>query len=138
MSGNYSKSEKAALWKGMAISLAVAVVVIACIAFAPGIKSAYNNWRHDVQVADDNTNYETLKEVENTCRAYIASYEADKITYETNKNLDSEEAKALASSAKTRANRTAATYNTYYLQNNYVWKNNIPADIKAELPYIED
>ena len=48
-----------------------------------------------------------------------------------------EEAQELARSAKTRANRTAATYNTYYLQNNYVWGDNVPADIKHELPYLE-
>ena len=136
MSNNHNEVEKAAFWKGAAFCV-VAAVIVACFVFAPGIKSAYNSWKYDIQVADDNSNYETLKEVEDTCRAYIASYEADSITYETNKNLDSEEAQLLASSAKTRANRTAATYNTYYLQNNYVWKNNIPADIKTKLPYLE-
>ena len=121
----------------LTVVLAVAVVVM-LIVFAPNIRANINNWKHDIQKADDATDYETLKKVEDTCRAYIASYEADKITYDTNKMLDSIQAQELANSAKTRANRTAATYNTYYLQNSYVWKDNIPSDIKAELPYITD
>lgn len=133
----YTREEKEALWKSLAIGLVIAIIVILAIVFAPNIRTGINNWRHDIQKADDATDYETLKKVEDTCRAYIASYEADKITYDTNKMLESEEAQALASSAKTRANRTAATYNTYYLQNSYVWKDNIPSDIKAELPYLE-
>ena len=34
------------------------------------------------QKIDDATNYETIKKVEDTCRAMIASYESDKLTYE--------------------------------------------------------
>ena len=86
---------------------------------------------------DIKTDYKKQKEIEDTLRSYIASYEADKITYETNKDIDSEAAQELAIAAKTRANRTAATYNQYYLKNSYVWKDNIPEDINEELPYIE-
>lgn len=32
-----------------------------------------------------------------------------------------------------RANRTAATYNEYILKNSYVWKGNVPDDIRAQL-----
>lgn len=117
--------------------LGLAVLILLVVA-APSIKKTYNNWKYNLEKVDENTDYETLKDVEDTCRAYIASYEADKITYETNKMLDSIEAQELANAAKTRANRTAATYNAYYLKNSYVWKNNIPSDIKAELPYITD
>ena len=49
---------------------------------SPSIRELVNGVKHDVQKADDRTNYETLKKVEDTCRAMIASYEADKLTYE--------------------------------------------------------
>lgn len=133
----YSKQERSALWKAIAISLLVAMVVICGIAFAPGIRGAINSWKHDIQEADDATSYETRKKVEDTLRAYIASYEADKVTYETLKNETDEVSIETARSAKIRANRTAATYNSYYLENNYVWKDNVPPDIKHELPILE-
>ena len=44
--------------------------------------ATWNNWFHVVQEVDDKTNYETLKRVEDTCRAMIASYESDVLTYE--------------------------------------------------------
>lgn len=114
----------------------VAVVVLLFLVLTPTGRSALNRWDAALRRTDVNTSYEEQKEIENTLRSYIASYEADKITYDTNKNLDSVEAQNLAMAAKTRANRTAATYNQYYLKNSYVWKDNIPSDIVAELSYI--
>ena len=134
---SHSTSERKTLWISLIAGMIISGIVIILILAAPNIKASYNNWKYSIQKADDITDYETLKKVEDTCRSYITSYEADKITYETNKNLDSEEARTLANAARTRANRTAAVYNTYYLQNSYVWKDNIPADIKAELQYLE-
>ena len=115
----------------------IAIAVVLGFFIAPSIQKTFNKMEYELEKVDEETDYETLKTVEDTCRAYIASYEADKITYDTNKMLDSLQAMELANAAKTRANRTAAVYNTYYLQNSYVWKDNVPADIKAELPYIE-
>lgn len=132
-----SKQNSSSTWKYVAIGLVIIFAVVMIVVLAPEIRAGFNKIEYDIQKADDATNYETLKKVEDTCRAYISSYEADKITYQTNVNLESEQAQELAMSAKTRANRTAATYNSYYLQNNYVWKDNVPADIKRELPYIE-
>lgn len=114
----------------------VAVAVLLFLVLTPTGRSALNKWDAALRRTDVNTSYEEQKEIENTLRSYIASYEADKITYDTNKNLDSVEAQNLATAAKTRANRTAATYNQYYLKNSYVWKDNIPSDIVAELSYI--
>ena len=102
----------------------------------PSGKTAWNNWFHDVQKADDATNYETLKKVEDTCRAMIASYNADKLTYEQYKDSDNEEKQSWAEQAKMRANKTASTYNNYILENEYVWKDNIPSDICRTLEYI--
>ncbi|MBR5780419.1 MAG: hypothetical protein IKY27_00350 [Bacteroidales bacterium] len=86
---------------------------------------------------DDSTRYETKKKVEDTCRAMIASYESDKLTYEQYKDSDNEEKQSWAEQAKMRANKTASTYNNYILENSYVWSGNIPTDIKNELWYIE-
>ena len=127
--------------KGGCLILVVGVVLTIILIGLPIFFSAtptgvalWNSWFHKVQEADDLTNYNTLKKVEDTCRAMISSYEADRLTYEQYNNTDNQE---WADQAKMRANKTAATYNNYLLENKYVWKNNIPADIKAELPYLE-
>ena len=86
---------------------------------------------------DDATNYETLKKVEDTCRSMIASYESDRLTYEQYRDSDNEEKQSWAEQAKMRANKTAATYNNYILENSFVWAGNIPADIADELSFIE-
>lgn len=103
----------------------------------PSGVSAWNNWFGTVQKADDNTNYETLKRVEDTCRSMISSYNSDKLTYEQYKDSDDEEKQNWAEQAKMRANKTASAYNNYILKNDYIWQNNIPADIYRELPYID-
>ena len=103
----------------------------------PSGKAMWNDWFYDVQKADDETNYETIKKVEDTCRAMIASYEADKLTYEQYKNSEKEDEQSWASQAKMRANQTASNYNNYILQNTHVWKDNISSDIKMALPILE-
>ena len=80
--------------------------------------------------------YDTIKRVEDTCRAMIATYEADRLMYEQYKDSDDEEEQDWAAQAKMRANRTASTYNNYILENEYVWKDNVPNDIYMELPYL--
>lgn len=132
-----SNLEKKSLVHGMIATACIIIVAIVIIVFAPDIRRGINNWRHGIQKADDATDYETLKKVEDTCRAYIASYEADKVTYETMKDATDEVSIETARSAKIRANRTATTYNNYYLKNSYVWRDNVPTDIKTQLPIIE-
>lgn len=102
----------------------------------PTGKRLWNNWFHNIQVADDETNYETIKEVENTCRAMISSYNSDKLVYEQYKDSSVAEERSWANNAKIRANQTASTYNNYILKNKYVWKNNVPADIYMSLAYL--
>lgn len=118
----------------------VVVLLICCFVFFnfnPKGVELWNNWFHEVKVADDNTNYYTKKEVEDSCRAMISSYEADKLTYLQYKDSDNEEKQSWAEQAKMRANKTASTYNNYVLKNGYVWQNNVPSDIKIELEYLE-
>lgn len=86
---------------------------------------------------DDATSYEKKKKVEDTCRAMIASYESDQLTYEQYKDSDNEEKQSWAEQAKMRANKTASTYNNYILENSFVWAGNVPKDIKSQLAYLK-
>lgn len=121
------------------ISVFSVIAIGLCLFFGatPSGKAVWNNWFHAVQKADDATNYETRKKVEDTCRSMIASYNSDKLTYEQYKDSDNEEKQSWAEQAKMRANKTATSYNEYILENSYVWKDNIPSDIDYKLPLIE-
>ena len=120
-----------------------AIVVLTCMAVAVvmflttmGVK-LIKSWGHDLQVAANETDYDTKKKVEDTARSMIASYKSDVITYETYINSDNEEEQSWAKQAKIRANTTAISYNEYYLKNSYVWKENIPEDICYTLEQVE-
>lgn len=102
----------------------------------PTGKAVWNDWFYDVQKADDATDYDTRKKVEDTCRAMIASYNSDKLTYEQYKDSENEEKQSWAEQARMRANKTASTYNNYILKNKYVWQGNVPSDIRSSLEYI--
>lgn len=120
------------------IVLAFAIVVMGFLSgCTPMGRAGWNSYCGAVQKADDATNYHTKKEVEDTCRSMVASYEADRLTYEQYKNSDNEEKQGWAEQAKMRANKTAATYNNFILENSYVWSGNVPDDIRRELPYLE-
>ena len=121
------------------ISIFSVIAIGLCLFFGatPSGKAVWNNWFHAVQKADDATNYETRKKVEDTCRSMIASYNSDKLTYEQYKDSDNEEKQSWAEQAKLRANKTATSYNDYILKNSYVWEDNIPSDIDYKLPLIE-
>lgn len=122
---------------GIVVLVVVLVVLPIFFGATPMGKAMWNNWFHAVQKADDATNYETLKKVEDTCRSMIASYNSDKLTYEQYKDSDNEEKQSWAEQAKMRANKTASTYNNYILENEYIWKDNIPSDIYYRLEYID-
>ena len=122
----------------------VLVAIVVCIFlivigynFVPGVREAINKNQTAVQVVDDQTRYETLKKVEDTCRAMISSYESDVLTWKQYKDSESEVERTWAAQAKMRANKTASSYNNYILQNNFVWKDNIPEDIRSTLDVIE-
>ncbi len=127
--------------KGSAILWGIILVLLIglCVFFGatPAGRATWNNWFHEVQKADDATNYETRKKVEDTCRAMIASYQADKLTYEQYKYSDNEEKQSWAEQAKMRANKTVASYNEYIRKNSYIWEGNVPADIDYQLQIIE-
>lgn len=116
----------------------VLIVVIIFFAGTPTGRAIVNNWRFSLQKVDDVTLYEKRKEVEDACRAMMASYNADKLTYEQYRCSDNPEKQSWAEQAKMRANKTASSYNEYVLKNSFVWKDNVPADIYGKLEYITD
>lgn len=121
-------------------SIAAAIILAGLVCFFaanPLGVMAWNSWFGLVQRADDATNYYTQKKVEDTCRAMVASYEADRLTYEQYKDSPDDEKRSWAEQAKMRANKTAASYNHYILENAFVWSGNVPADIDSELLYLE-
>ena len=123
--------------RAILIIVICAILAVLMIILTPIGRSMWNKRMHDVQLADDSTNYETLKKVEDACRAMIASYESDRLTYEQYRDSDDSEERSWATQARMRANRTASTYNNYILENSYVWSNNIPENIDVKLDYIE-
>ena len=113
------------------------VLMAAFFCITPVGVALRNSYGFAVQKVDDATRYETRKKVEDPCRAMIANYEADRISYEQYKQSDDTEKQGWAEQAKMRANRTAASYNEYYLKNSFVWSGAVPSDIKGSLPYLE-
>ncbi len=119
------------------------VIILAVILIVVGVVSGwFNTWFFNKvdfidQKIDDATNYETIKKVEDTCRAMIASYESDRLTHEQYKDSDNEEKQSWAEQAKMRANKTASTYNNYILENSFVWSGNVPDDIQSKLEYLQ-
>lgn len=112
-------------------------LILASIKFAPDITGKFNNWRLKIQKVDDKTNYETIKKVENTCRAMISSYNSDKLRYEQYKDSEDRQERNWGEEAKMRANTTASNYNNYILKNSFLREENIPSDIYRELEYLE-
>lgn len=119
----------------IAICIIVSIIGLRVVGVLFGWFDTYaeNKIEYIDQKIDDATNYETRKNVEDSCRAMISSYEADKLTWEQYKDSDGSEQRSWADQAKMRANRTASTYNNYILKNSYVWDGNVPDDILYEL-----
>ncbi len=100
-------------------------------------KTAWNNWQASIQEANEKSEYEKRKKVEETCRSMIASYQQDVMTYEAFKDNEDEYYRSIAMEARTRANQTAKEYNEYIEKNKDVLKEDWPADISDCLIYIE-
>ena len=116
------------------VALLIGAIIFFC--FTPAGRSIWNEYQHDLEKADENQ-YETRKQVEDTARSMIASYESDVLIYNQYKDSDNEEKQSWAEQAKIRANKTAVSYNEYILKNSYVWEDNIPSDIDIQLPILE-
>jgi len=119
------------------IALVIFVATVLLLEFTPAGREVLNRWAYSLYKADDSVSYQTLKEVEDSCRAMQASYEADSLAYYQYAKGSDEERK-WAAAAKTRANKTAAMYNEYVLKNSFVWEGNVPKDLLCQLDYIEE
>jgi flagellar biosynthesis protein FliP len=117
--------------------IALIALVFMIFMLTPTGRAAWNRWFFDVQKADDATRYSTIKTVEDTCRAMMSSYTADKLAYEQYKGSDDKQKQSWAEQAKMRANKTAATYNNYILKSSFVWEGNVPYDIDNQLGYLK-
>lgn len=124
-------------WQITIIVIALIFLLVIGYYTSPAFRTMINTELYAVQKADDATNYNTIKKVEDMCRSMISSYNADVLTWEQYKNSDGEQ-RSWADQARMRANKTASTYNAYILQNSFVWANNVPNDIKSELPIVEE
>lgn len=123
--------------KAIVLTLITIAVIALIFVTGPALKAFNNRYAYNVQKADDATNYKTLKEVEDSCRAMMASYEADRLIFEQYRKSENEDAFEWAEQAKMRANRTAAQYNEFIRKNSFVWKDAIPDDIDEKLEYLE-
>jgi len=124
--------------KDTAIAVVGLIVILFLLwAFTPFGRGMINHRAYEIQKTDDATNYNTIKKVEDTARAMIASYESDKLMYEQYINSENSEERSWANQARNRANKTASTYNNYILQNSFVWRDNIPSDIRSTLETIQ-
>lgn len=123
---------------GGIIAVSLILIVGSIVVFGYEYATTYLNAKQEyaIQKLEDNNRYDSLKEVEDTARGMISSYEADLTTYTQYKDSDNDEKQSWAEQAKMRANRTASNYNNYILKNSFVWKDNIPDDIKTELTVI--
>lgn len=93
-------------------------LVIICLCFISGViylPLHYLNNKVDYakEKLDETTSYQSLKQVEDTCRAMIASYKSDFLIWTQYKDNNNPEKQNWAETAKMRANRTATTYNEY-------------------------
>lgn len=128
---------KSVLGAVMGLVVAAGLGAFVFFSFTPSGVAIINSYFHNIQKVDDSTRYETKKKVEDSCRAMISSYEADKLVYEQYKGSVNAEKQSWAEQAKMRANKTASSYNNFILKNSYVWEDNIPEDIKEQLEVIE-
>lgn len=121
------------LYIGLVVALLLGILFVAWNPVGRGI---WNVNQYAVQKVDDATRYRTRKQVEDTCRAMIASYTADKLKYEQYAASESSEQRSWGEQAKMRANQTAASYNEFILKNSFVFNGNVPKDILDELQYL--
>lgn len=119
------------------MKIGIALGVLLAFLATPAGVVLVNSYNGNMQRADDLTSYKTKKEVEDSCRALMVSYQNDRLIWEQYKDSEKPEEVTWANSAKMRANKAAVTYNEYYLKNRYVWKGNIPEDLKGELEILK-
>ena len=128
-------SEKTIILGGITIFL---LAIVFGIVLAPRWVRARNEFRFNLQTIHDQTDYATLRRVEDTARAMIATWEADRLMWEQFRNSEYREERNWANGALMRANRTASNFNNFMLENSFVWAFGVPDDIAEPLPILSN
>ena len=121
---------------GIFVGIAIISIFLWCRHAPVALHAFWQDVDNDIRTISE-VSYETRKQVEDTCRAYIANYDAAAIMWEQYKNSTNTDEHNWAVQAKMRANRIATQYNNYILKNTFVWAKNVPDDIRMTLPIIE-
>ena len=117
--------------------IVIALLAIGGVIFFTATPPGQKIWDSMQSSTNDKSNYETKKDVEDTCRAMMASYKNDANTYRIYKDAATEYYRSIAEDARIRANQTVTTYKDYFEKNKYVWEGNAPKDIPESLEYVE-
>ena len=113
-----------------------AIIIIAIALFLGCTEKGRDIWRRYHCTMDNNCDNITNKErveAEEACRAMIAAWETDALTYKQNKDTNPAEAEQ----ARERANITAASYNDFMMVNGYLWDETLPDGIYGMIEPIE-
>ena len=125
-----------ALKTAAGVAAGLLVLLVTVFFCTPAGHGVWKTYVHQIQKMDDATSYRTRKIVEDTCRATIVSYEADRLTWLQYKDSTDADQRNWADAARLRANKAALAYNKYFLKNSYVFSGNVPQDIREELRLI--
>lgn len=124
--------------KIIAVFLILLIIILVIFVVPAEETTLWNKVIYSVKKADDATNYDKIKQVEDTCRAMISNYKAYAMQYEMYKDSEDDfEIQMYANPAKIEANNIAVEYNNYILKNSFIWKENVPEDIKEFLEYVQ-
>ena len=86
----------------------------------------------------DGITEEQIIRVEETCRRYIALWEADLELYNETKDSDNPDIQRIHERVKTRMNEIADAYNNYLMTNGYVFAETLPEGIYAYIGRTEE
>ena len=111
------------------------LVIVVLFSVSPDLRRVWNQWRFNVQVADDQTDYANLRRVEEQALASISTWEGAYRLWRQHKDSDVQEERNWANGAMTRANNTAATFNTMLLENSFL-VDVLPERFREPLPFL--
>jgi len=135
MYNDHRRESRTGLYVTLGICLLVILIGGGVIA-APHYLRWRNEFRFELQTIHDQTDYTTLRRVEDTARAMVATWEGDRLQWEQFKDSDVQEERNWANGALMRANRTATSFNNFILENSFVWAYGVPDDLQEPLPIL--
>lgn len=116
----------------------VAIGILGVIIFIFGPPKVTMTPEPTPTVIFDGITEEQIIRVEETCRRYIALWEADLELYNETKDSDNPDIQRIHERVKTRMNEIADSYNRYLLINSYVFNGTLPDGIYAYIERIEE